>query len=141
MELKLYVGNLPYSTTEKDLRRLFAKAGGVDSVELIKDGQTGQSKGFAFITMSTRAEAQKAAGMFNGYAIADRKLNVKPATAKTQEAPSGYSSKLGAFGPSDQRTNTGKPKGTRGGYQSSLSAFGNGAPPGKPSRKTSSRRK
>ena len=58
MEVKLYVGNLSFSTTENDLRTLFATAGTVASVALIKDRDTGQSKGFAFIEMSTQAEAE-----------------------------------------------------------------------------------
>jgi len=60
MELKLYVGNLEYSTTEDDLRTLFTQAGTVTSVALIKDRDTGRSKGFAFIEMRTQSEAQKA---------------------------------------------------------------------------------
>ena len=58
MEVKLYVGNLAYTTTEDDLRTLFAQAGTIASVALIKDRDTGRSKGFAFVEMSTQAEAQ-----------------------------------------------------------------------------------
>ena len=61
MEVKLYVGNLSYTTTEADLRTLFAKAGEVVSVTMIKDRDTGDSKGFAFVEMSTQVEAEKAA--------------------------------------------------------------------------------
>ena len=57
MESKLYVGNLSYSTTEDDLRTLFTQAGTVTSVALIKDRDSGQSKGFAFVEMSTQVEA------------------------------------------------------------------------------------
>ena len=59
MESKLYVGNLSYSTTEDDLRTLFFQAGTVASVALIKDRDSGQSKGFAFVEMGNQAEAQK----------------------------------------------------------------------------------
>jgi len=59
MESKLYVGNLSYSTTEDDLRTLFTQAGTVASVALIKDRDSGQSKGFAFVEMSTQVEAEK----------------------------------------------------------------------------------
>jgi hypothetical protein len=59
METKLYVGNLAYSATEDDLRRLFTQAGEVQSVNVIKDRDTGRAKGFAFVEMSTQAEPRK----------------------------------------------------------------------------------
>ena len=58
MNEKLYVGNLAYSTTEEDLRQLFSQAGVVSTCDLIKDRDTGQSKGFAFVTMGNQAEAE-----------------------------------------------------------------------------------
>lgn len=76
MEVKLYVGNLSYSTTEDDLRTLFTKAGQVASVALITDRDSGNSKGFAFIEMTTQAEAQKAISMLNGSNLDDRELKV-----------------------------------------------------------------
>jgi RNA recognition motif-containing protein len=76
MDVKLYVGNLSYTTTEADLKTLFAKAGQIASVALIKDRDTGDSKGFALIEMSTRSEAKKAIRMLNGFTLADRKLRV-----------------------------------------------------------------
>jgi len=79
MDVKLYVGNLSYTTTETDLRTLFAKAGQVASVTLVKDRDTGSSKGFAFVEMNTRAEAQKAISMLDGFNLEDRELKVKPA--------------------------------------------------------------
>ena len=84
MNEKLYVGNLAYSTTAEDLRTLFAQAGTVSACDLINDRDTGQSKGFAFITMSTQAEAEKATSMFNAYSLAGRALTVN--TAKPREA-------------------------------------------------------
>ncbi len=60
METKLYVGNLPYSTTEDELRELFTQAGTVTSVSLIMDRMTGSPKGFAFVEMGSPAEAEKA---------------------------------------------------------------------------------
>ena len=71
MEIKLYVGNLSYETSEEDLRTLFAQAGAVASVALIKDRGTGRSQGFAFIEMTTQAEAEKAISivlLFKNYA-------------------------------------------------------------------------
>jgi RNA recognition motif-containing protein len=65
METRIYVGNLSYETTEDDLRTLFAQAGTVSSVALIKDRDTGQSKGFAFVEMSNQSEAEKAIQTFN----------------------------------------------------------------------------
>ena len=76
MDLKLYVGNLDYSTKENDLRELFAQAGTVTSVTLIKDRQTGRSKGFAFIEMASQVDAEKAITMFNGYQMGSRELKV-----------------------------------------------------------------
>ena len=58
METKLYVGNLPYTTTEDDLKTLFEQAGSVTAVDLIKDRDTGSSKGFAFVTMGSQSELE-----------------------------------------------------------------------------------
>ena len=86
MELKLYVGNLEYSTTEDDLRTLFTQAGTVTSVALIKDRDTGRSKGFAFIEMSTQSEAQKAISMFNAFKMGERELAVNMARPKEERS-------------------------------------------------------
>jgi cold-inducible RNA-binding protein len=82
MESKLYVGNLPYSTTEDELRNMFSEAGTVASVALIKDRDTGQSKGFAFVEMSNQVEAEKAISMFNAYSLSDHELKVNVAKPK-----------------------------------------------------------
>jgi cold-inducible RNA-binding protein len=84
METKLYVGNLSFSTTEDELRTLFAQAGTVTSVELIKDRFTGNSKGFAFVQMGSQAEAEKAMTMFNGYSLANRDIKVTPARPREE---------------------------------------------------------
>lgn len=76
MEVKLYVGNLTKSTTQDELNALFAQAGQVTSVEVIKDRASGKSKGFAFVTMSAKREAEKAISMFNSYSLGDRVLEV-----------------------------------------------------------------
>ena len=96
MEVKLYVGNLAYTTTVEDLRTLFAQAGAVATVDVIKDRDTGQSKGFAFITMATQAEAQKAITMFDAFSLGDRELKVN--TAKPREERNGVRPRGGAFG-------------------------------------------
>jgi len=94
MEVKLYVGNLSYQTTEDDLRTLFAKAGQVASVAVIKDRDTGNSKGFAFVEMSTQAEAQKAVSMLNGSSLEDRELKVN--LAKPREERGGFGNRGGS---------------------------------------------
>ena len=84
MEAKLYVGNLSYTTTDDDLRTLFAQAGTVASVALIKDRYTGTSKGFAFIEMTTQADAQKAISMFNAHMLGERPLTVNLAKPREE---------------------------------------------------------
>jgi RNA recognition motif-containing protein len=96
METKLYIGNLPFSTTEDELRTLFAQAGAVASVELIKDRFTGTSKGFAFVQMASQAEAEKAMTMFNGYSLGNRDIKVTP--ARPREEGGGRGGPGGGFG-------------------------------------------
>ena len=76
MDIRIYVGNLAKSTTQDEINTLFAQAGAVSSVELIKDKGTGMSKGFAFVSMPTQTEADKAISMFNDYSVAENKLKV-----------------------------------------------------------------
>jgi RNA recognition motif-containing protein len=98
MEVKLYVGNLDYTTTEDDLRTLFAQAGTLASVALIKDRDTGRSKGFAFVEMGTQAEAQKAISMFNAFKLGDRELTVNLAKPREERSSGGFGNRGGAFG-------------------------------------------
>ena len=95
MEVKLYVGNLTYDTTEDELRTLFTQAGTVTSVAMIKDRDTGQSKGFAFLEMSSQAEAQKAISMFNGYMLGNRELKVNAARPREEQSRGGYNDRGG----------------------------------------------
>ena len=76
MEVKLYIGNLPGSTTVKELNTLFTQAGEVTAVNIIIDRLTGGSKGYAYITMSAQSEADKAVSMFNTYFLDDHQLKV-----------------------------------------------------------------
>lgn len=88
MDAKLYVGNLSYETTESSLRELFAQAGTVVTVDVIKDRDTGRSKGFAFITMSNQAEAQEAIKVINGKNLDNFALKVsiaKPREERPQQ--------------------------------------------------------
>jgi len=89
VETKLYVGNLSYSTSESELQELFAKAGTVKSVALITDRDTGRSRGFAFVEMSTQAEAQQAISMFNGAQLGDRSLTVNFARPREERGGGG----------------------------------------------------
>src|SRR5512136_1755743 len=86
MEVKLYVGNLSYQTTDDDLRTLFAQAGTVASVAVIKDRDTGTSKGFGFIEMTTQVEAQNAITMFNNYQLGERPLTVNLAKPRVERS-------------------------------------------------------
>lgn len=76
---KLYVGNLPYSTTDADLRELFAAAGAVATATIIMDKMSGRSKGFGFVEFENDDEAQKAIDMFNGKDMGGRPLTVNEA--------------------------------------------------------------
>ncbi len=98
METKLYVGNLSYSTNEDNLRELFVQAGTVVEVTLIKDRDTGRSKGFAFIEMGNQSEAEKAIKMFNGYSMDDRELRVSVARPREERSSSGYGGQRGGSG-------------------------------------------
>ena len=90
MEAKLYVGNLSYDTTEDDIRNLFAQAGTVSEVALIKDRDSGTSKGFAFVTMSSQDEANKAIEQFNGKSLGNRELTVNVARPREERSGGGY---------------------------------------------------
>jgi len=76
MDIRIYVGNLAKSTTQDEINTLFATAGTVSAVELVKDKGTGLSKGFAFVSMPEQADADKAISMFNAYSLADNALKV-----------------------------------------------------------------
>ena len=116
METKIYVGNLSYETTEDDLRTLFAQAGTVASVALIKDRDTGQSKGFAFVEMSNQSEAEKAIQTFNGYTLANRPLKVNLARPREERS----------FGGGGGGYNRGGGGGGGGGYGDRRSGPGGG---------------
>jgi len=79
MGKKLYVGNLPFSIQEQDLREIFAQIGAVESVKLITDRETGRMRGFGFVEMTTDELAQAAIQQFNGAELEGRKLTVNEA--------------------------------------------------------------
>ena len=79
MTMKLYVGNLAFQTSSDELQTLFAQAGKVESVSLIEDRETGRSRGFGFIEMSTKEEGAAAIQKFNGVDLGGRALKVNEA--------------------------------------------------------------
>jgi RNA recognition motif-containing protein len=87
MDTRLYVGNLAKSSTETDITTLFAQAGEVTTVDLIKDRVSGLSKGFAFVNMPVQADAEKAISMFNAYTLAENELIVNVAKPRAERAP------------------------------------------------------
>src|SRR5678810_1082444 len=89
MSKKLYVGNLAFQTTTQDLQQLFAQAGSVQSAQIIEDRDTGRSKGFAFVEMSTDDEAAAAIEQFNGKEVAGRALKVNEARPKENRSGGG----------------------------------------------------
>jgi RNA recognition motif-containing protein len=89
METKLYVGNLSFDSTEEGLRTLFAQAGTVVAVDMIKDRDTGRLKGFAFVTMGSQEEAENAIRMFNEKSFENRALKVNVARPREERPRSG----------------------------------------------------
>ncbi|HTO87863.1 MAG TPA: RNA-binding protein [Thermoanaerobaculia bacterium] len=81
--MKLYVGNLPYSTTEEDLRNLFSQYGNVDNVAVVTDRDTGRSRGFGFVEFADDNEARNAISALSGQEYGGRALTVNEARPKT----------------------------------------------------------
>jgi cold-inducible RNA-binding protein len=102
MSRKLYVGNLPYETAEAELQELFASAGTVESVQVVRDKTTGRPRGFAFVEMSTDEEAQKAIEELNAHQLGGRGLTVNEARPKAAFA--------GGFGGGDSRRRRTEPR-------------------------------
>lgn len=89
MTNKLYVGGLPYSTTEDELRSVFSQAGNVTSARIITDKFTGRSRGFGFVEMASPEEAQAAINSLNGTQIGGREILVTEARPLEPRAPRG----------------------------------------------------
>ncbi len=87
MATKLYIGGLPYSTTQDELQAAFAQAGTVSSTTIIVDKMTGRSRGFGFVEMASDEDAQKAIEMWNGKDFGGRKLTVNEAKPLEPRAP------------------------------------------------------
>ena len=96
MSMKLYVGNLAFQTSGNDLEQLFGQAGTVESVNVIEDRETGRSRGFGFVEMSTSEEGRAAIEQFNGKEVDGRSLKVNE--AKPREERGGSSGGRGGYG-------------------------------------------
>jgi RNA recognition motif-containing protein len=90
MSRKLYVGNLPYETGESELQELFARAGNVEQVTVMRDQATGRARGFGFVEMSSDAEAQQAISELNEYQLGGRTLTVNEARPKASGGGGGF---------------------------------------------------
>src|SRR5438128_2408740 len=117
MSMKLYVGNLAFTTSSQDLQELFAAAGTVESASVVEDRDTGRSRGFGFVEMSSQEEAAKAIEQFNGKEVNGRSLTVNE--AKPRENRAGGGGGRGGFG-------GGGGRGGGGGYGGNRSGGGGG---------------
>ena len=89
MSMKLYVGNLAFSTSSQDLQELFAAAGTVESASVVEDRDTGRSRGFGFVEMSSKEEGEAAIAQFNGKEVNGRALNVNEAKPRENRGGGG----------------------------------------------------
>lgn len=89
MSTKLFVGNLPFDTTETDLQSHFSQAGTVESVSVMRERETGRARGFAFVEMSNDAEAQAAIQQFNDQPFGGRRLTVNEARPQAPRSGGG----------------------------------------------------
>ena len=110
VEKRLYVGNLPYSTTEEELRTLFTQAGQVTSIAIITDRETGQPRGFGFVEMASKEEGEAAIAEFNGKELDGRNLTVNEARPREDRGNRGGGGGRGGYGGGGGRG------GGRGGY-------------------------
>jgi cold-inducible RNA-binding protein len=107
MSVKLYVGNLPFSTTDQELESLFSQSGQVESTSIVTDRDTGRSRGFGFVEMDTRESADAAIQKLNGFEIDGRAIVVNEARPKEERG-------RGSFGGGGGRGGFGG--GGRGGF-------------------------
>lgn len=109
----IFVGNLSYQTTEDDLTAAFSSYGAVDRVSIVRDRDTGQSRGFAFVEMPNGPEAEKAITGMNGRELNGRTLNVNEARPREERGGGGRG--FGGGGNGGQRGGGGRPGGGGGG--------------------------
>jgi RNA recognition motif-containing protein len=115
MAMKLYVGNLSFNTTSEDLQDLFSQAGTVESASVVEDRDTGRSRGFGFVEMSSKEEGEAAISQFNGKEVGGRALTVNEAKPREDRGGGGG---RGGFGGGGGRGGNrgGGGGGGRGGY-------------------------
>jgi RNA recognition motif-containing protein len=116
MSMKLYVGNLPYKTTGEDLRQLFSAAGTVESAAVLEDRETGRSRGFGFVEMSSREEGEAAIEQFHGKEYQGRTLTVNESRPREDRGGGGSRGGYGGGG-----------GGSRGGYGGGSGGYGGGS--------------
>ena len=102
MGKKLYVGNLPFNTTDESLEQIFAQAGTVQSAKVITDRDTGRSKGFGFVEMGSDAEAQNAIAAMNGTDQGGRAITVNEAKPKENRGGGGGGGSRGGYAGSNR---------------------------------------
>ena len=123
MSMKLYVGNLAFSTSSQDLQELFAQAGTVESANVIEDRDTGRSRGFGFVEMASKEEGEAAIAQFNGKEINGRALNVNEAKPRENRGGGGG---RGGFGGGGGRGGYGGNRGGGGGGRGNYGGGGGG---------------
>jgi RNA recognition motif-containing protein len=115
MSMKLYVGNLSFQTSSYDLEELFATVGTVESASVVEDRETGRSRGFGFVEMSSKEEGESAISEFNGKEVNGRELNVNEAKPREDRGSGGGGGRGGYGGGGGGRGGSGG-GGGRGGY-------------------------
>lgn len=122
MSMKLYVGNLDFQTTSQDLQDLFSQSGTVESANIITDRDTGRSRGFGFVEMSSKEEGNAAITEFNGKEVNGRSLNVNEARQREERGGGGG---RGGYGGGGGRGGNRGGGGSRGGSSNSGGNGGN----------------
>ena len=130
MSMKLYVGNLAFQTSSEDLQQLFAQAGTVESASVVEDRDTGRSRGFGFVEMSSKEEGEAAIAQFNGKEVNGRSLTVNEARPRENRGGGG-GGRGGGFGGGGGRGGGygGNRGGGRGGFGGGSSSGGGNREP------------
>jgi RNA recognition motif-containing protein len=128
--MKLYVGNLAFQTSSEDLQQLFAQAGTVESASVVEDRDTGRSRGFGFVEMSSKEEGEAAIAQFNGKEVNGRSLTVNEARPRENRGGGG-GGRGGGFGGGGGRGGGygGNRGGGRGGFGGGSSSGGGNREP------------
>ena len=115
MSMKLYVGNLSFNTSNTDLQELFASVGTVESASVVEDRDTGRSRGFGFVEMSSKEEGERAISELNGKEVDGRELKVNEAKPRENRAGGGGGGGRGGYGGGGGGGGGGGRGGNRGG--------------------------